>query len=331
MAQKKAIKNTAAPKKPAAPKKVETKPAKNTKNQKALGTLGLRNRKANPDETEMPGASQLHKSPKKEAPKRPVREYKKGTKKVNVYSITGKVESTTTLPQVFDETFRPHLIRRDVVAIQANRRQPYGPGKRAGMRHAVSTWGKGRGVARVQRFSQGRTAAESPNNVGGRRAHPPYPEHNLGKKINRKERLKARNSALAAVADPEIVITRGHKFNRKLTLPIIVTDHFEKIQKTKKVVDSLDGIGVYSDVVRSQDGRHIRAGRGKLRGRRYRTPTSVLIIVNDKQAIGKAARNLSGVDVITPGELNTEMLAPGGDPGRLTVISQSALKELGGL
>lgn len=197
------------------------------------------------------------------------------------------------------------------------------------MRHSVSTWGKGRGVSRVQRLKQGRTAAESPNNVGGRRAHPPYPEHKLGKKINKKERLKARRSALAAVSDLDLVIARGHKFNRKLTLPIIVSDHFEMIQKTKKVVDSLNGIGVYSDVIRAENGRHIRAGKGKMRGRRFRTPCSILIIVNDKESVGKAAQNLSGIDVVTPLEVNTEVLAPGGSPGRLTVISQGALKELG--
>ncbi len=267
----------------------------------------------------------------KKIPERKPRVYRKGTKKVNVYSLTGKAESTTVLPAVFDEDFRPDLIRRDVTAALANRRQPYGPGKRSGMRHSVSTWGKGRGVSRVQRLKQGRTATESPNNVSGRRAHPPYPEHDMSKKVNRKERLKARASALAAVSEMEIVTGRGHKFNRKLTLPIIVSDHFEKIQKTKKIVDSLDGIGVYSDIVRSQDGKHIRAGRGKLRGRRYRVPKSLLIIVNNKEVVGNAARNLSGVDIVTPAELNTEMLAPGGDPGRLTVISQGALKELGGL
>ena len=212
-----------------------------------------------------PGASKTPRS-LEQSSKNPVKEFRKGTKKVNVYSITGKAESTTTLPAVFDEQFRPDLIRRDVTASLANRRQPYGPGKRSGMRHSVSTWGKGRGVARVQRLKQGRTATESPNNVSGRRAHPPYPEHDMTKKVNRKERQKARASALAAVSELDIVVSRGHKFNRKLTMPVIVSDHFEKIQKTKKVVDSLDGIGVYSDVIRAEEGKHVRAGKGKMRG-----------------------------------------------------------------
>jgi len=69
---------------------------------------------------------------------------------------------------------------------------------------------------------------------GGRRAHPPKVERNWKEKINRKERLIAKNSAIAATANKEIVVKRGHKFNEKLSLPIVVDDKFEKIKKTKR-------------------------------------------------------------------------------------------------
>ncbi len=92
---------------------------------------------------------------------------------VNVYSLTGEVIKTQSLPAVFATQFRPDVIHRAVVAEEANRRQPYGSKPGAGIRHSVSTWGKGRGVARVQRLAQGAKGAESPNNVGGRRAFPP--------------------------------------------------------------------------------------------------------------------------------------------------------------
>jgi large subunit ribosomal protein L4e len=42
----------------------------------------------------------------------------------------------------------------------------------------------------------------------------------------------------------------------------------------------------------------------------------------------KAARNLAGVDVATAREVNTEDLAPGAAPGRLTVFTESALEEV---
>ncbi len=255
---------------------------------------------------------------------------KKGTKKVNIYNLKGKVDKETTLPAVFDTSYRPDVIRRSVVAAQANRRQPYGPNVRAGQRHAASTWGKGRGVARVQRMTQGRRAVQSPNNVGGRRAHPPRPEEDRGKKINVKERRLGRASALAATTNKQLVAARGHKFNAKFTLPLVVNDNFEKIQRTKKMIDLFNSLELDRELDRAKNGRHVRAGRGKLRGRRYKTPKSVLVIVSDDSTCGPALNNILGVDVATPESLNTELLAPGGDPGRLVIITQGALEKMGG-
>ena len=266
----------------------------------------------------------------KPAPTQAPKPFKAGTKKVNLYTITGSVESEVTLPAVFDSALRPDLIRKAVTAARANRRQAYGPNPRSGMRHSVETAGKGQGISRVQRLKSGSNAAEAPNNVGGRRAHPPKSWAIWTKKMNKKERAKARNSAMAATADSGLVIHRGHMFNRKITLPVVVSDNFEKIQKTKKVIDSLDSLGIYNDVVRAKEGTHIRAGRGKMRGRRFRVPRGILIIVSEKGSLYKAARNLSGVEVRVPSEINTEVLAPGGDPGRLALITQSALKQIGG-
>jgi large subunit ribosomal protein L4e len=184
-------------------------------------------------------------------------------------------------------------------------------------------------MSRVPRLSQGQTAALAPCVVGGRRAHPPKAERNWKEKINKKERLIARNSALAATADKTLVSTRGHKFKEDITLPVVVDDAFEKIKKTKDVIDALQKLGVYDDIVRSTNGKHIRAGKGKRRGRKYRIPKSILI-VSTKQEIKKSSRNLTGVDIITPGMVNVEYLAPGGSAGRLTIVTTSALKQLGG-
>ena len=112
--------------------------------------------------------------------------------KTNVYGVNGDVASQVDVPAVFSTPYRPDIIKKAVLAAAANKRQPYGPSKGAGMRHSVSTWGKGRGVARVQRIAAGRMATESPNNVSGRRAHPPVPERNWSMKINQKERALAR-------------------------------------------------------------------------------------------------------------------------------------------
>ena len=250
--------------------------------------------------------------------------------KLNVYDLEGKVTGETTLPEIFKVEYRPDIIRRAVTAIEANARQPYAPSLTAGMRHSVQTWGKGRGVARVQRLMGSSTAAQSPNNVGGRRAHPPKVEKDLGKKINKKELLLGKLAALRATSEAELVKARGHRFDEKLTVPIIVKDDFEDIKSTQEAVKALASIGVYDDVQRAIDGKSIRAGRGKMRGRRYRTPKSLLVVVSKECKGGRSVRNLPGIDVATPNALNASVLAPGGAPGRLMLVSESALQTIGG-
>jgi large subunit ribosomal protein L4e len=249
--------------------------------------------------------------------------------KVNIYGIDGKTSSQVDLPKIFETPFRPDIIRKSFNALQSNKRQPYGPNPLSGKRHATASAGKGRGMSRVPRLTQGRRGALAPGTVGGRRAHPPKIERNWDEKINKKEKQLAKESAIAATSNSELVNKRGHKFNEKLSLPIIVDDKFEKLKKTKDVIDALDKIGVFDDILRSENGKHIRAGKGKSRNRKYKIPKSLLIISTNKE-LQKGSRNLSGVDVILPKDLNINYLAPGGDPGRLTIFTKSALKEFGG-
>jgi large subunit ribosomal protein L4e len=265
----------------------------------------------------------------KKKPRAPAKKAKPSKpEKVNLYSIDGKSQKKIVLPKVFNEDVRTDLIRRAVTASRANRRQPYGPNPGSGMSHASSTWGKGRGVSRVKRMTQGRTGVESPGNVGGRRAHPPRPEKNWSKKVNKKERRRARNSALSATAEPDMIVKRGHKFKKKMTVPLIVENSIEKIETTKKALKALKRLGVMDDLERARAGTHIRAGRGTMRGRRYKSPKSLLIIVKDTEKAKRGFGNLTGVDITTPNQLNPELLAPGGMPGRLTMISEGALKQL---
>ncbi|MEM3851827.1 MAG: 50S ribosomal protein L4 [Methanomassiliicoccales archaeon] len=251
---------------------------------------------------------------------------------VFIYDREGKPSGDVELPAVFKAPFRPDLIRRDTTAMASARRHPYGPYKEAGMRHSVETWGKGRGVARVQRIKGLSNAAESPNNVGGRRAHPPRPERVWIKKINRKERVAARRSALACLSDISLVRGRGHIFEGQSKLPLVVVDDVESMEKAVDVEMLLARLGVIGDILRVRRSRHIRAGKGKMRNRRYREAAGPLIIVSSKDApVFRAVSNLAGVDVATPASFNTEMLAPGGVPGRLAIFTLSALKKLEGM
>ena len=55
--------------------------------------------------------------------------------------LTGRVIREIELPDVFDMDFRPDLIKKAVLAAQANRLQPYGPRLYAGMNTSARSWG----------------------------------------------------------------------------------------------------------------------------------------------------------------------------------------------
>lgn len=246
--------------------------------------------------------------------------------KSNVLSLSGSPVREIELPAVFSETYRPDLIKKAVLAAQANRRQPYGVTRYAGMRTSARSLGSGRGLAQIPRLVNSSHAARVPQAKGGRKAHPPKVEKDWSEKVNKKERRLAIRSAIAATANPDIIRARGHRFDAEV--PIILEDTFESLTKTKDVCDVLQSIDVWDDVLRAKNGRKIRAGRGKLRGRKYKKPKSVLIITSGHNGIEKAARNISGVDVATYDRLNAEMLAPGTHAGRLTIWTESAVAKL---
>lgn len=251
----------------------------------------------------------------------------------NVYSVRGGVAGTVDVPAAFETPYRPDIIKKAVLAAATNGRQPYGPAKESGMRHAVSTRGKGTGSARNQRIHGLGKAGESPNNVSGRRAHPPVPERKWEQKVNKKEAKIARQSALAATACAACVKARGHQFDDTVSFPIVVEDEIKDLKATSEVIELFEKIGIGYDIERAKDGRKIRAGRGKMRNRRYRTPVSVLIVVSDEERgapIFKSAANIPGVTVEEVKTLNTSILAPGGDAGRLTVYTKSAIEAIGG-
>jgi large subunit ribosomal protein L4e len=241
-----------------------------------------------------------------------------------VHDLDGGEAGDVDLPEVFETPYRPDLIRRAVRAAQANRKQRYGSDPYAGMRTPAESFGSGRGMAHVPRENgQGRRV---PQTVGGRKAHPPKAEKDRGEKVNKKERKLAVRSAIAATADPELVRERGHQFDEDLELPLVVSDDFEDLVKTKEVVALLEDLGVHADIERADEGKTVRAGRGTTRGRKYKQPKSILFVTSGEPS--KAARNLAGADVATAREVNAEDLAPGTHAGRLTIFTESALEEV---
>ena len=162
-------------------------------------------------------------------------------------------------------------------------------------------------------------------------------------KVNSKVRNLARDSAIAATADSELVAARGHCFEDAVNFPIVIGGYVEERDGTKekydiesipaqsstrKFIAMMHGIGLGEDLERARNGRNIRAGKGKMRGRRRRTPKSILVVVGQRDGLAKAAHNVPGVDVVAAKDLCAEDLAPGGDFGRLTVWTKSAVEAL---
>lgn len=255
--------------------------------------------------------------------------------KVNIFSLDGKAVKTVTLPEVFQTPFRPDIINRAVVAMITHRIQPKGVNKKAGQRNTAESLGTGRGISRVPRIKGGGTLAAhqgafAPGMRGGRQAHPPKAETNIRKEMNKKERAFAIRSAIAASANKEKVSKRGHVIEELVEIPTVLVDDFEKLQKTSEVREVFENLGLMGDIKRASV-KKIRAGKGKMRGRKYKKKKSVLIVVGENNGIFQAARNFTGVDICEARNLNAELLAPGGHCGRLTIWTESAFSQLGTL
>lgn len=255
--------------------------------------------------------------------------------KAAVYSVKGEKLKEVNLPKQFNEQVRPDLIKRAFTVIQANKRQQYGSDPIAGIdfsgklsrRRREYRGSYGRGMSRVPRkvmLKRGTqfifVGAVAPGTVGGRRAHPPQKDKDWSREINKKERQKAIRSAIAASVDKESLKARKVDVTK---VPIII-EKLEDIKKSKEFNDVANklGLDIKSEIRR-------RAGRGVLRGRKYKEKKSALIVVSKKDAhVLKAVKNLPGVDVSVVNSLNVELLAPGAVPGRLIIWSLDSIEKL---
>jgi len=253
---------------------------------------------------------------------------------IKTYTLNGKAsKESVELPPQFDTPYRPDVIKRAVLALQSRRRQPHGVDELAGKRNTAQSWQTGHGRSRMPRIKGSGTGAANkagfaPGTVGGRVAHPPEARKVLIERINKTENRLAIRSAIAASANPEFVKARGHQVENVPQIPLIVSSRFEAIETTKEARDTLIALGLGDDLERASNGRSVRAGKGKMRGRKMKTPKSLLIVVGEDKGISKAARNLPGVDIAEVQGLNAELLAPGTHAGRMVVWTTSAIARL---
>ncbi len=256
----------------------------------------------------------------------------------NVYDIDGKVKGQTSIPPAFSLEVREDLIARAFLSIMSKSRRSYSRDTMAGKRTSARYHGRrsvfhsmaNKEMARGPRITgQGYLDMRlrfAPHAVKGRLAHPPLGKRIFYERINNKERRAAILSAIAATSDKAFVSKSGHKLPN-IELPIIVSDDLQKITKTKDVEKLFIALGLGDEMERLSV-KKIRAGRGKMRGRKYRIKTGPIIVVGKNEGIVKAAKNMAGVDIIEVSNINAGLLAPGGKPGRLAIWTESAIQWL---
>merc|ERR1712048_438759 len=90
-------------------------------------------------------------------------------------------------------------------------------------------------------------------------------------------------------------------------------------------------MGHLSSELRRCKRRYKRAGRGKMRNRRWKHRLGPLIIYSKNDGIVESVRNIRGVDWCHVGCLNLLKLAPGGHIRRLLIWTESAFRQLNAL
>merc|ERR1719309_1311492 len=122
--------------------------------------------------------------------------------------------------------------------------------------------------------------------------------------VNVNQKRYAVCSAIAATGIPSIVMAKGHVINEIPEVPLVISDKIQEYTKTK------------------------RAGKGKMRNRRYVKKRGPLIIYNKDQGLTRAFRNIPGVELIPVDQLSLLKLAPGGHLGRFCLWTESAFRQL---
>ena len=197
----------------------------------------------------------------------------------------------------------------------------------------------GRAVARIPRVSGGGThragqAAFGNQCRSGRMFAPTKVWRKWHQNINLNQKRFATASALAASSVPALLFARGHRVAKVPEVPLVVdskTFQGAALTKTKAAIALLQALGAGDELVKVQKSRKMRAGKGKLRNRRFRQRRGPLVVYNpetDGKELVRAFRNVPGVETSSVYALNLLQLAPGGHLGRFIVWTSSAFDAL---
>jgi large subunit ribosomal protein L4e len=237
------------------------------------------------------------------------------------------------MPAVFRAPIRPDVVNFIHDQLRKNKRQPYAVSTKAGHQTSAESWGTGRAVARIPRVRGGGTHRSGQGAFGnmcrgGHMFAPTKTYRRWHRRVNVAQRRYALASAIAASGVPALVMARGHVIDKLSEVPLVFADKIESYTKTREAVEFLKRVNLYDDIEKVYDSKRIRAGKGKMRNRRYKQKLGPVVVYNNDGGIVRAFRNIPGVTLMSVDRLNLLKLAPGGHLGRLVVWTESAFKKL---
>merc|ERR1712088_207712 len=252
---------------------------------------------------------------------------------ISVYDEAGNAAAQMAAPAVFKAPIRHDIVNFVHTNLRKNARQAQGVKKIAGEQTSAESWGTGRAVARIPRVRGGGThrsgqAAFGNMCRGGRMYAPLKTWRKWQKKCNINQRRFAMTSAIAATAVPALVMAKGHQIDNVPEIPLVVSNNVENYNKTKQAVALLKAVGAWDDIKRVYATRRMRAGRGKMRGRKHVQKLGPCIVYNKDNGVVKAFRNIPGISLVPVESLNILRLAPGGHVGRFLIFTQDAAAAL---
>merc|ERR1712127_346276 len=204
------------------------------------------------------------------------------------------------MPSVFLAPIRPDVVHFVHTNVSKNKRQPYCVNKYAGKMPSAASWGTGRAVSRIPRVQGGGTHRSGQGAFGnmcrgGRMFSPTKQWRRWHRKVNLTQRRYAVASGLAASAVPALVMARGHRIEQLNEVPLVLANSVEKLTKTRDAVALLKKFGAYDDVEKVISSKTLRAGKGKMRNRRFVQRRGPLVVYDTDNGITRAFRNIPGV------------------------------------
>jgi len=256
--------------------------------------------------------------------------------KAKMFDKAGKEKGTVDLPKNFAVKIREDILSKVFEAHRGLHAQAYGAKEGAGAQYSASGISKkkrhdwkatyGKGISRVPRKVMSRhgssfnwIGATTSNTRGGRRPHAPRSAKVLLTKMNKKEVLLAFNSALAGTVDAKSLEA---KYGKKVESGFVFSNDILEV-KTKDFVATMKKVfgEAFETVLKSKS---IRAGIGKMRGRKYKTNAGLLFVLGNEESMKR-----KGIEVVQVKDLTIKDLSPNGEPGRLVCYTETAIKDIG--